>query len=107
MAGVKTSIIGRPRPSPRHRRAHPRPAHHYTLICEEPPNLLRPFQAFRLNLPQTRATFLGTVLLGIIDYRTLVLATGVLVLLSLLLMPRRATQQTATPEPAPRHTVKE
>ena len=34
--GVGTSIIGRPRPSPPHRRAdhtQPRP---YTLICEEP-----------------------------------------------------------------------
>lgn len=36
MGGVGTSIFGRPRPSPRHRRADPRSAHDYTLICEEP-----------------------------------------------------------------------
>ena len=32
MGGVRTSIFGRPRPLPGHRRA----AHLYTLICEEP-----------------------------------------------------------------------
>lgn len=32
MGGVRTPIIGRPRPLPGHRRAHP----HYTLNCEEP-----------------------------------------------------------------------
>ena len=32
MGGVRTSIIGRPRPLPRHRRAHPP----YTLNCDEP-----------------------------------------------------------------------
>jgi hypothetical protein len=36
MGGVRTSIIGRPRPSPGHRRAHP----NYTLNCEEPVLLL-------------------------------------------------------------------
>ncbi len=34
MGGVRTSIIGRPRPLPRHRRARD----HYTLNCEEPVN---------------------------------------------------------------------
>ena len=34
MGSVRTPIIGRPRPSPRHRRASPL----YTLICEEPHN---------------------------------------------------------------------
>ena len=39
MAGVRTSILGRPRPLPGDRRA----ASPYTLICEEPPNVpLRP-----------------------------------------------------------------
>ena len=34
MGGMRTSIIGRPRPLPRDRRAD----HHYTLDCEEPSN---------------------------------------------------------------------
>jgi len=34
MGSVRTSILGRPRPLPRHRHAELR----YTLNCEEPPN---------------------------------------------------------------------
>lgn len=64
--------------------------------------------AIAINLPQTLVTLAGAALLGIIDYRLLVLATGVIVILSLVLLPRRAAaQESATPEPAPRHTVQE
>ncbi len=36
MDGVGTSIIGRPRPLPIHRRAEPAGRETYTVICEEP-----------------------------------------------------------------------
>lgn len=45
--------------------------------------------AIAINLPQTLTTFAGAVLLAVVDYRLLVLATAGLVLVSLLLMPRR------------------
>jgi hypothetical protein len=41
MAGVGTSILGRPRPLPGHRRAD----HHYTLNCEEPPTSASPMRS--------------------------------------------------------------
>ena len=40
MAGVRTSIIGRPRPLPRHRRA----SDFYTLNCDEPVILMTGFR---------------------------------------------------------------
>jgi hypothetical protein len=47
VAGVGTSIIGRPRPLPSDRRAHD----HYTLICEEPQNPGRfSFKGYVTNL---------------------------------------------------------
>ncbi len=39
MGGVRTSIIGRPRPCPAHRRAVTWSRHHYTLNCDEPDRL--------------------------------------------------------------------
>ncbi|MCK0111602.1 MFS transporter [Ornithinimicrobium sp. F0845] len=62
--------------------------------------------AIAINLPQTLVTLAGAAVLGIIDYRLLVVATGVVVILSLVLLPRQAAAQaSAAPEPAPPHTV--
>ncbi|QDO89379.1 MFS transporter [Ornithinimicrobium ciconiae] len=49
--------------------------------------------AIAINLPQTLVTLAGAAVLGFIDYRWLVLVTGVIVLVSLLLMPRRTSTQ--------------
>jgi hypothetical protein len=46
MGSVRTSIFGRPRPLPDHRRA----GQHYTLKCEEPNNLAMP-EVQRVSVP--------------------------------------------------------
>jgi len=62
--------------------------------------------AIAINLPQTLVTLVGAALLGIVDYRLLVIATGVIVVLSLVLLPRRAgADASAAPEVTTPHTV--
>lgn len=64
--------------------------------------------AIAINLPQTLVTLIGAAILGIVDYRVLVLATGLIVILSLVLLPRRsAAPGGLPPEPATPHTLPE
>jgi MFS family permease len=55
--------------------------------------------AIAINLPQTLVTLVGAAALGIIDYRILVVVTGVAVILSLVLLPRQraGSEQAAAP----------
>lgn len=54
--------------------------------------------AIAINLPQTVLTFAAAAVIGIIDYRLLIIVTVVSVLAGLLLMPRHWTRRPATPE---------
>src|SRR5699024_12047549 len=55
--------------------------------------------AISINLPQTLVTLTGAALLGIVNYRILVVVTGVVVLLALILLPRGSDDSVAAPAP--------
>ncbi|USQ78992.1 MFS transporter [Ornithinimicrobium faecis] len=55
--------------------------------------------AIAINLPQTLVTLVGAAILGLVDYRLMIVVTVVLALGSLLLLPR--SQRDSAPTPAP------
>lgn len=56
--------------------------------------------AIAVNLPQTLVTFVGAAVLGLVDYRLLILITVVLALASLVLLPRSGRDSEAASPPA-------
>lgn len=59
--------------------------------------------AIAINLPQTLVTLAGAAILGLVDYRLMILATVLLALASLVLLPR--SRRNSAPTPTPRHAV--
>ncbi|WP_109474450.1 MFS transporter [Ornithinimicrobium cavernae] len=55
--------------------------------------------AIAINLPQTLVTLVGAAVLGLVDYRLLILVTVVIALVSLVLLPRSGRD--SAPAPAP------
>lgn len=59
--------------------------------------------AIAINLPQTLVTLAGAAILGLVDYRLMILATVLLALASLVFLPR--SHRSSAPTPAPPHAV--
>src|SRR5690606_24037544 len=52
--------------------------------------------AIAINLPQTLFTLLAAGIIGVVDYRALIIATAVAVLAAMVLMPRRRPADSLT-----------